>query len=213
MFSLDVSNTLSTLVDKLRNESEQTLSFLTPTCGYSKSMSLILPGTYSVGIPQLSCLLREEQRAIRQLSGTASTQTLTFYRLYHQATMLYSVQYGREGGKRDSSVCCYVNQGVEEFGIIQKFCLCSNCPAVALIKPFPKVSTSLLKSIGNPGRDVLKSYAEIDVLSSFFVPVKRQLLPVCAVPLSQLVCKCVRISRSDLSVDHVVKIPNNYEHH
>ena len=57
-------------------------------CGYSKSMSLILPGTYSVGVPQISSLSQEEQRAIRQLSGTASTQTLTFFRLYHQGTML-----------------------------------------------------------------------------------------------------------------------------
>ena len=76
LFSLDVSNTLSAFADKLQAESEQTLSFLTPACGYSKSMSLILPGTYSVGVPQISSLSQKEQRAIRQLSGTASTQTL-----------------------------------------------------------------------------------------------------------------------------------------
>ena len=127
--------------------------------------------------------------------------------------MLYSVQYGREGGKRDSSVCCYIDQGVEQFGIFQKFCLCSSCPAIALIKPFQKAPTSLLKSIGNPGRDILKSYIEIDLLSTFFVPVTKRFLPVLAVPLSQLLCKCVRVCCNDSSVDYVVKIPNNYEHH
>lgn len=108
VFSIDVSNTLRSLADKLlQTETEQTLSFLTPTCTYSKNMSQILPGTYSVGVVQLSSLSREERRAIRQLSGTTSNETRTFFRLYHQSTMLYSVQYGREGGKRDSSVCCY----------------------------------------------------------------------------------------------------------
>ena len=74
--------------------------FLTPACGYSKSMSLILPGTYSVGVPQISSLSQEEQRAIRQLSGTASTQTLTFFRLYHQGQCL--IWKGRRQKRQDA---------------------------------------------------------------------------------------------------------------
>ena len=65
---------------------------------------------------------------------------------------------------------------------------------MVLIRPFQTSSTSLLKRIGNPGRDVLKSYADIDLLSAFFIPVSKQLLPVCAVPISQLLCKCIRVS-------------------
>lgn len=50
LFSIDVSNTLGTLQDQLvQTESEQTLSFICPTSTYSKNMSKILPGTYSVG--------------------------------------------------------------------------------------------------------------------------------------------------------------------
>ena len=97
--------------------------------------------------------------------------------------------------------------------MIKKFCLCPSSPALALLQPFQMSSDSLLKSIGNPCRDVLKSYAGIDLLSAFFIPVSKQLLPVCAVPVSQILCKCVRVCCSDLSVDYVVKIPNNYEHH
>ena len=53
LFSIDVSNTLGTLQDQLvQTESEQTLSFICPTSTYSKNMSKILPGTYSVGVLQ-----------------------------------------------------------------------------------------------------------------------------------------------------------------
>ena len=217
VFSIDVSNTLSTIADQLlHKESEQTLSFLNPNTTRKKDMSELTPGTYSVGVPQSSHLSREERRAIQLVSTSFvnSSQVLTFHRLYHQGSMLHSVHYGRgEEGKRDSSVCCYSDGTVEHCGVIQKFCLCPSSPALVLIQPFQTSSTSLLKSIGNPGRHVLKSYADIDLLSAFFVSVSKQLLPVCAVPVSQLLCKCVRVSCSDLTVDYVVKIPNNYEHH
>ena len=32
-------------------------------------------------------------------------------------------------------------------------------------------------------------------------------------PVSQLQCKCVKVYCSDLSVDYVVEITNNYDHH
>lgn len=52
VFSIDVSNTLSTIVDKLVfHESEQTLEFLNQNPGRRKNMSELTPGTYTVGIP------------------------------------------------------------------------------------------------------------------------------------------------------------------
>ena len=78
---------------------------------------------------------------------------------------------------------------------------------------FPSAVSSGINAIGNPCRDILKSYADIDLLSAFFVPVSNQLLPVGDVPVSQIVCKCVQVCCGHLSVDYVVKIPNNYEHH
>ena len=179
-------------------------------------MSELTPGTYTVGIPQSSSLSPEERRAIQVFSSSFvnTSQVLTFHRLYHQGSMLYSANYGRgEDGKRDSSVCCYFDGTAEYCGIIKKFCLCPSSPALTLLQPFQTSPNSLLKSIGNPCRDILKSYADIDLLSAFFVPVSKQLLPVCAVPVSQIVCKCVQVCCGHLSVDYVVKIPNNYEHH
>ncbi len=217
VFSIDVSNTLSAIADQLLyHESEETLAFLDPYTPRRKNMSELTPGTYSVGIPQSSTLSREERRAIQLLSISFvnSTQVLTFHRLYHQGAMLHSVHYGKgEEGKRDSSVCCYSDGTEEHYGVIQKFCLCPSLPALILVRPFEISSTSLLKSIGNSGRDILNSYADIDLLSAFIVSVSKQLLCVSAVPVSQIVCKCVRVCCNELSVDYVVKIPNNYEHH
>ena len=128
--------------------------------------------------------------------------------------MLHSVHYGRgKDGKRDSSVCSFSDGTTERCGVILKFCLCPSTPALALVQPFQVSPTSLLQSIGNPCRDVLQDYADMDLLSAFFTPVSKQLLPVCAVPVSQIHCKCIRVCCSDLSVDYVIKIPNNYEHH
>ena len=197
VFSIDVSNTLSAIADQLLyHESEETLAFLDPYTPRRKNMSELTPGTYSVGIPQSSTLSREERRAIQLLSISFvnSTQVLTFHRLYHQGAMLHSVHYGKgEEGKRDSSVCCYSDGTEEHYGVIQKFCLCPSLPALILVRPFEISSTSLLKSIGNSGRDILNSYADIDLLSAFFVSVSKQLLCVSAVPVSQIVCKCVRV--------------------
>ena len=66
VFSIDVSNTLSTIVDKLVfQESERTLDFLDPSPARRKNMSELTPGTYTVGILQSSSLSREERRAIQ----------------------------------------------------------------------------------------------------------------------------------------------------
>ena len=129
--------------------------------------------------------------------------------------MLHSIHYGKgELEKRDSSICCYHDGTLESYGVIQKFCLCPSLPAVVLIRPFDASSTSLLKSIGNSGRDILNNtYANIDLLSAFFIAVSKELLHVTAVPVSQIVCKCVRVCCNNFGVDYIVKIPNNYELH
>ena len=111
VFSIDVSNTLSAAADQLLcHESEETLTFLSPYTSRRKKMSELTPGTHSVGLPQLSPLSLEEQRAIKALSTSFvnMTHVLVFHRLYHQESMLHSIHYGKgELGKRDSSICCY----------------------------------------------------------------------------------------------------------
>ena len=70
------------------------------------------------------------------------------------------------------------------FGVIQKFCVRDCAPVnVALIKPFHMTNKSILSA---PGRDILSQYAEVDLLISFIVQVEKQLLPLVAIPISDI---------------------------
>ena len=68
---------------------------------------------------------------------------------------------------------------------------------------------SILSTSVNPGR--YSQYAEVDLLSSFNVQLEKQLLPLVAIPISDILNKCVKMNGKDY--DYIVKIPNNYEHH
>lgn len=185
-YSIEVSNTLALLTEKLGEiESQQTLDYLgLRTSNLRRNMSQLHPGTYSVN----SSMSEEEKFVIRQFLKKPSVDALSFYRLYHGDTLYHTVQYGRQGGKRNSTVCCYKDDGARKVGIIQKFALCSES-ALALINPFD-VSGSLLKAVGNPGREILRNFSDVDLLSVFIIPVKKQVLPLCAVPVTSLLCKC-----------------------
>ena len=82
-----------------------------------------------------------------------------------------------------------------------------------LVKPYQKTLSSLMRCIGNPGRENLKTFADIHLLSAFIVQVKKELLPVCAVPIMNLLCKCVQVNCKNSSLAYIVKIPNNHEQH
>ena len=216
VFSVDVATTAGILSDKLKDiEDERTLSFIMPSdmqCLSRQNMSPLFPGSYTIGAVHPSSLSMEEHRALNQLTRTRINRTLIFQRLFLNGTIIHSVQYGKQGGKRDSTVCSFRKEGTISFGIVHKFCICNCSPVnIALIKPFQCTNQSILHTSGNPGRDILSRYAEIDLLSSFIIQVSKELLPVIAVPISAITCKCIKISCQ--TYDYIIKIPNNFEHH
>ncbi len=104
LYSIEVSNTLGLLTEKL--EAEQTLKFLNLRLKcYRRNMSQLVPGTYSVGL--FSSVSEGEHVLIQQFFRCESVEVHSFYRLYHNDILYYSMQYGREGGKRNSTVCYY----------------------------------------------------------------------------------------------------------
>lgn len=210
-FSIDVCHVLGSLADRLFElENEHTLQFISSLSEFTvnrKTMTLLLPGVYSIGSLQSSVMTQNELSAIQKHADVTSKHILTFKRIYMHDTILHSNQHE---GKRDSSVCCYSVDGTKSYGIIQKFCL---SPPVVLITPFEKTTSSLLKNSGNPCRENLREYAEVDLLGAFFVEVNNKLLPVCAIPISSLLSKCVKVSCKDSLYSYIVHIPNNYEHH
>lgn len=211
LYSLDVSDTLAVLTSRLKEvESEETLEFLNMKASHHRNMSQLFPGTYSVG-NFASSLSQQESQLLVQVFGNQSLEERSFYRLYHNDTLYHSTQYGKKDGKRNSTICCYKEKGVQKFGVIRKFVSCSQSINVALITPFKTADISLLKRLGISNRSVLQSYAEADLLSAFIIPVEKNVLPLCAVPLSDLLCKCIYVTCSN--IDCVIKIPNNFEHH
>ena len=174
------------LSDRLKDvEDERTLSFFTSSDTVHLShqnMSLLFPGSYTIGTVHPSNLNAEERRTLNRLTKTRINRTLVFQRLFLNGTIIHSIQYGKEGGKRDSTVCSFHKDGILLFGAVQKFCICDCSPVnIALIKPFQRTHQSILHTSGIPGRDILSQYAEID---SFAIQVSKQLLPIVAVPIA-----------------------------
>jgi hypothetical protein len=214
LFSIDVSTTLGILTDKLRCvEDDTTLSILLDSqCVARRNMLLLFPGTYSIGMMHSSSLSTDEHRALTRHTRIRSSRVLTFHRLFINGTILHSTQYGRQGGKRNSTICSFRNNGSRSFGVIQKLCICECSPFyVALINPFHLTNTSILNTSGNPGRETLRQYSEIDLLNSFVIQVTKQLLSLIAVPITDILDKCIKVSGK--SHAYIIKIPNNYEHH
>ena len=199
-------------------ESVNNLSFI-PSLrehAFRKNMLSLLPGTYSVGNMSSVKLSRNECEAINSAfttNCTTSTVVTAFSRLYHNNTLMYSMLYMEHtvDGKRNSTTCSFICDNKERFGVIQKFVLCQSLPPIAIIKPYVPTASSLLGSLGNSGRRVLQTYAEVDILSSFFIQVKKELSDdILAVPIAKLASKCVKVSSHE---SYIVKIPNPYEHH
>ena len=84
-------------------------------------------------------------------------------------------------------------------------------PPTVILKPFKTTGLSILARFGDPNRERLTEYSKNYLISSFIVEVCNQLLPVCAIPISDLVSKCVHISLTSHS--YIMHIPNNFEHH
>lgn len=211
LFSINVSDTLTVMKGKLEGtETDETLEYLSVNDNHQRSnMSELLPGVYSVGNFS-SSLSPEESLVLAPIFGSHLQEVRCFYRLYSNNSIYHSAQYGKEDSKRNSTICCYRNNGMEKFGVIQKF-VSSPDKYFAFIKPFNTAARSLLARIGNPNRPILQIYADANLLGNFIIPVEKDLLPLCLVPIPNLICKCVLVKQND--IDYVSKIPNSFEHH
>jgi len=210
-FSINICQSIVSHADKLvETENEETLTFissLSSSLCQNKKMVLVYPGIYAAGVIKHTSFTNEEEIVISHITAISTKDILIFHKLYLKETYILSTRYA---GKRSSSVCSYKHNGTTHYGVVEKFCL---SPPIALLKPFKVTRTSLLKESGNPCREKLQRYAQTDLLSVFFIPVQKTSLPLIAVPISNLVSKCVLINPKELNHSYVVVIPNNFEHH
>ncbi len=155
-----------------------------------------------IQVTVLKCGDSTTRHAMQEIAIPSLEQIHSFNKLYFNDTLVRSSQF--DSGKRNSSICCYTYKCKKCFGKIQRFCF---SPPLAF---FMSTQSSILTRTGNPGRDRLRKYANSESIS-FIVEVLNELLPVCAVALSDLKSKCVLVSLSSHS--YVIRIHNNYEHH
>ena len=147
IFSVQVSQALQHLSTYLiNNEDEKTLEFLS-FCRNSlprKNMFQIAPHVYIIGRLHYTNLTNEEHTAISMQSlGSVGSRIETFSRLFCNGILYHSVTYKREGGKRNSSICCYHDGISLKFGEIQKFCRTTK--TFAVLKSMAVSSSSLTR--------------------------------------------------------------------
>ena len=81
-------------------------------------MKQVGDSTYTVGKIEQKELTRIEKQVLRTSSGS-SVQSCT--RIFHQGTLYHSRRYAKGLGKRDSTICSFMEGGLQKFGQIEFF--------------------------------------------------------------------------------------------
>ena len=212
VFFTEVEQTLQSFQSTLcTRENERTMEFLAQMSGDAprKNMQAVGDHTYIVG-KVLEKTVDEDLARILEISRSATRPTFT--RLFHNGTMYHSLGYHKGQCKRNSTVCSLrTDQGLE-FGVIQQFAL--NPEPVAIVRVFECTDATLLKRAGNPNRDILKEYKQIDIANSFFHEVRPQESYILKVfPVEAINGKAVYIDLQNSQYNYVVRQPNSYERH
>ena len=126
LFSIDVCQTIGNIADILVEKDEATLSFFAIPSFFAplstsfsqcrKNMTLISLGIYSIGKLKSCSLLNNEISTLQKLSLTTN-KPVCFDKLYLKETILICDSHN---GKRDSSICSYIENGEKRYGIVQK---------------------------------------------------------------------------------------------
>lgn len=207
LFNVDVCCTLQYVQKELHDkESPMVFNYINGQEMNSLRSNMLSLGdhTYAVG-----------KRVMKTLSLEESTASLrhglieVFYRLYKNNSIYYSTDYGKTSErKRDNTYCSFMHKDQIEFGRIKFFGL-TPVPSV-FIQLLLQSNTSLMTRAGNPCRSSLLQYKEVDLLSSYIVPVDltEQLI---VVPIKSIISKVFVVVR-DKQLYCIVQ-PNTFERH
>ena len=207
LFNLDVTLTLQQLYPLLSEyESEDTQSFL--DMGHLPQRANMMPlydHVYSVGKIYRDALTEEQGAALQLEQGT----TVHFFsRLFMDGALFSSMAYVTSEKKRNDTFCSFTTGSDLHFGRIEVF-LASPMKYV-LIRACDFKDESLMHQAGPPGRDILGTHSDVDVLNTIIRPFSG-FSSLVAVPLSRLSGKAVVLYGT--SCDYVMSQPNRWERH
>ena len=213
LFNINVGYTLQLLHPRLaEHESNSCMTYIYQSIAPRSNMTRIAQNTYIVG-PSYVTLPNLE---VRSALGTDCHERVeAFSRLYKDGTLYYSTDYTRAcHNKRDDTVCSFHEPSSDSssFGWIELFIL-SPRPSVLLRKLQP-VDKSLINEAGHPCRPQLTVYRQVNLLSSYIVPIAipTSSTPLICVSLDQCVLsKAVIVSVSDKH--YAIAQPNKVEYH
>lgn len=213
LFNINVGYTLQLLHPHLaEHESSSCMTYIYQSIAPRSNMTRIAQNMYIVG-PSYVTLPNLE---VRSALGTDCHERVeAFSRLYKDGTLYYSTDYTRAShNKRDDTVCSFHEPSSDSisFGRIELFVL-SPRPSALLRKLQPE-DKSLINEAGHPCRPQLTLYREVDLLSSYIIPIAipTSSTPLISVSLDQCVLsKAVVVSVSDKH--YAIAQPNNVEYH
>ena len=92
---------------------------------------------------------------------------------------------------------------------------CSPLGTVVFLSPYVTTGSDILKTAGSPCRPVLKTYAEISLISKFIIEVLPlpNLESTIVIQAKNICTNCVLVEPHNSPFSYIVKVPNNYEHH
>ena len=181
------------------------LSNLTPR---SNLMSI---GSHTYIIGQLKVTKPTTEQAVA--FGCADDINV-FSKMLKDRVLYHSISYPKSAtGKRNNTHCCYRDEinGTIHFGQIELF-ITSPTP-YALVRRLQPSSISLINKAGHPCRTSLRNYQQIDLLSSYIIPLDPYTdhCQLVAVPVSCIISKVLIISVSGNR--YCILQPNNIERH
>lgn len=216
LFNVDVRHTLQLVHHRLEQcETERTMVFIDRVSHVAPrtNMTQIAPHSYIVGQFQMSTPTAEQTEALGHVNAVQA-----FTRLFKDGILYYSTSYTKgSGGKRNNMICSF--RGTDDtvhFGQIELFV--KTPEPSALLREFRPLAVSLLEKAGPPCRTSLVVYQQVDLLSSFIIPVGAitASTPLVSIPIKNILGKVVLLaitSTAGFTTRYVIKQPNHYERH
>ena len=161
---------------------------------------------YRVGVSVLMLLSTDQKVAINCEDKNDPFEC--FYRLFKEGEMFHCSS-SQNSCARNDTVCIFKHNNTILFGTIALFVLKPS--PVALINVHQPKQVSLLHQAGEPHKDTLDAYKNINLLKNFIIPIESRSSSLISVDV-KCICRKVVLVETDVGM-YIALQPNIYEHH
>ena len=207
IFNSDALVTLQFLRAHIEQDSK--VSAFLDSVSFKKMRSNMIPISehcYRVGTSTLVKLTREQSSV---LDCEANTSCECFFRLFKDGEIFHSTSYKESKSLRNDTVCCFQRNDSLYYGEIILFVL-KQVP-IALVNVLHPKEESLIVRAGNPCREILMYYRDINFLENHFILIEPDKSYLISVDVRNIIAKCVVVETD--AIKCVIVQPNKYERH